>query len=306
MHSYQGLILDSHVHLFDPMRSQGVPWPPADAPIHCTTLASHLFAAAADQGIGWAIAVEASPWADDNRWLCEAVRAHPQMLGFVGNLPLGETGCAALLDEYLAEPLFLGTRYGNLWDRDLLQQLDNPRFIADLQRLAASARTLDSANPDCALIEALLVLTDRVPELALIINHLPSAEYAPAEAERFWRALGELAARPQVSMKLSAIAQPAAAGASFVIADYCERLDRLWQLFGGERMLFGSDWPNSVRLGTYPQVLGLARAYLADKPVAVQRQVLLSNALRIYPIAAERQPAPSLTGAPEWQPASFV
>lgn len=290
MHSYQGLVLDSHVHLFDPVRPQGVPWPPTDAPIHRTTLASHLFAAAADQGIGWAIAVEASPWADDNHWLCEAVRAHPQMLGFVGNLPLGETGCAALLDEYLAEPLFLGTRYGNLWERDLQQQLDNPRFIADLQRLAASGRTLDSANPDYALIEALLALTDRVPELALIIDHLPSAEYAPAEAERFWRALGELATRPQVSMKLSAIAQPSANGASFAIDDYRERLDRLWQLFGGERILFGSDWPNSVRLGSYPQILQLASDYLAQLPYAVQEQVLFGNALRIYPVAAERKP----------------
>jgi L-fuconolactonase len=48
------------------------------------------------------------------------------MVGSVGNLPLGEKGFAQDYLRLELEPLLLGTRYGDLWDRDLADALQKP------------------------------------------------------------------------------------------------------------------------------------------------------------------------------------
>src|ERR1035438_9510447 len=55
-------IIDAHIHLFDPMRPGGVPWPEkTDTALYKPTLPARYVAETADLGIVGAIAIEASP-----------------------------------------------------------------------------------------------------------------------------------------------------------------------------------------------------------------------------------------------------
>lgn len=170
--AYSGPIIDSHLHLFDPRRPEGIPWPEPGNRLYAAHLPADYWALAAPHNVVGAIAVEASPWRDDNRWLLDTLRSEPRMLGFVGNLDPLHADFANDLDALTNEPLFLGLRYGNLWDRDLLQDQARPGFIDGLRQLAASGRGLDSANPNPRLVKGLLQLSDRLPELRIIIDHL--------------------------------------------------------------------------------------------------------------------------------------
>ncbi|TWI56775.1 L-fuconolactonase [Pseudomonas duriflava] len=279
---YDGPIIDTHIHLFDPTRPESVPWPEKSDPIYRRVLPADYFAQPATSSIVGAIAVEASPWRQDNFWLLEAVRAHEGMVGFVGNIVPDETSFAGDLDLLSREPLFLGVRYGNLWGRDLAQDLNRSGFLAGLRLLAESNRVLDSANPDFTLIQALCHVGEKVPTLRVVVDHLPNAQVETFQHDVYWQALESLASHEQVYMKLSEIPQRYGAAVCFDVAYYQEHLDRLWQLFGEDRILFGSDWPNSELLGSFENTLSLTRAYLATKSLKAQAKVLHHTSQQAY------------------------
>lgn len=236
-----------------------------------------------------AIAVEASPWRDDNRWLLQALRGEPRMLGFVGNLDPLHADFAADLAAWADEPLFLGLRYGNLWDRDLLLDQTRPGFIDGLRQLAACGRGLDSANPNPRLIKGLLHLSDALPQLRIIVDHLPNAQVPAGEEAAYHADLLRLAERPNVFAKLAEIHQLGPQGLITDTAFYNDRLAVLWEAFGEDRCFFGSDWPNSDHLADFATSLGLVKRCLADKPEAVQAKFFRHNALRIYTSAKGAQ-----------------
>src|SRR5215470_9018768 len=65
-------IIDTHIHLFDPTRPQGVPWPPKDnAVLYLKALPDRYRKIAVPLGITGAIEVECSPWLEDNQWVLD-------------------------------------------------------------------------------------------------------------------------------------------------------------------------------------------------------------------------------------------
>jgi len=279
---YGGPIIDSHLHLFDSRRSQGIPWPESGSRLHAPHLPADYWTLAEPHNVVGAIAVEASPWREDNRWLLDTLRSEPRMLGFVGNLNPLDSTFAADLEALAHEPLFLGLRYGNLWDRDLLLDQTRPGFIEGLRQLAACGRSLDSANPNPRLIKALLKLSDALPHLRIIVDHLPNAQVPEAEEAAYHTDLLRLAERPNVFAKLAEIPQPGPQGLITDPAFYRDRLAVLWEAFGEDRCFFGSDWPNSDHQADFATTLGLVKTCVADKPAAVQAKFFEHNAMRIY------------------------
>ena len=75
-------------------------------------------------------------------------------------------------DRFHRNPLLLGIRHGNLWGRNLGAELSKEEFISGLKALAEAGLELDTANPNPALIAAVVRLTDQVPNLRVVMDHL--------------------------------------------------------------------------------------------------------------------------------------
>src|SRR5690348_612322 len=175
-------IIDTHIHLFDPRRPQGVPWPDKnDKVLYHPALPDRYRKIAAPLGIVGAIEVEASPWLEDNQWVLDVAAKDTIIVGTVGDLEPGKPEFRRQLERFHRNPLFLGIRYGNLWNRDLSAELSNPKFVEDLKALADAGLELDTANQNTALIAATVRLTDLVPSLRVVIDHLPQFD-PPSEA----------------------------------------------------------------------------------------------------------------------------
>ena len=277
-------ILDAHVHLFDPTRAGGVPWPEPGDLIDRPALPPRLRALASPLGVVGAIAVEASPLDSDNDWLLETVRRNSFMVGFIGDLIPGAPGFRARLDQLRKSPLFLGIRYGNLWHRDLSTDRTRPQFVDDLHELARAGLTFESANPDRALLSALVAVAQQVPDLRIVIDHLPHAEVPvePGAQRAFLSDLEELSRSRNVFIKLSEILAPHPAEVQTSSAPYRARLDRLWDLFGPDRALFGSDWPNSDHVATYPETLSVLRDYVERRTPSAAGEVFFTTSQRAY------------------------
>jgi predicted TIM-barrel fold metal-dependent hydrolase len=206
------------------------------------------------------------------------------MVGTVGNLEPGQPEFRKHLDRFHRNPLFLGIRYGNLWGRNLGAELSKPEFVSGLKALAEAGLALDTANPNPALISAVVRLTDLVPALRVVIDHLPQLEPpAQAAARAAYQAdLRELGQRPQVYVKVSEVLRRVNGQVPDELAFYRPRLDELWDVFGPDRLLYGSDWPNGDQWGPYPLVLKIVREYFNAKGPAVAEKYFWKNSLAAY------------------------
>ncbi|MDR3750547.1 MAG: amidohydrolase family protein [Terracidiphilus sp.] len=280
-----GPILDAHIHLFDPTRPGGVPWPPKDDSVLYQPSTPERYAAlTARFGVVGAIAIEASPLASDNDWLLHVAEKYPVIVGVIGDLVPTSPSYRQDLDRLHRNPLFLGFRYGNLWDRDLAVDLHKPGFIEGVKELAAAGLVFESANPDPRLIRAILDVAERVPGLTIVIDHLPHAPVPEEAAARdaYWANLRQLARSPRVFVKLSEI--PSVVNGALVTDPefYRGALDAIWNVFGEDHILFGSDWPNSDHVAPYAQTLALVRGYVARKSPEAREKYFWKNSIAAY------------------------
>jgi predicted TIM-barrel fold metal-dependent hydrolase len=278
-------VIDTHIHLFDPTRPGGVPWPEkSEQKLYRPALPSRYARLAEPHGILGAIAVECSPWLIDNFWLHDTVEANPIMLGFIGDLNPAATDFAATLDQLHRSPFFLGIRYGNLWNRNPFEAAHTPPFIEGLKLLAETGLTLDTANPNAGLLSAMLEISNRVPNLRIVIDHLPHAE-PPTDAKArtaYDGTLRELAQHPRIFIKGSEIVRQFDGKVSFDLSRYKDNLDRIWGLFGDGRILFGSDWPNSDTLADYDDTFSIAQRYITTRSRSSQESYFWKNSLAAY------------------------
>ena len=278
-------IIDTHIHLFDPNRPQGAPYSgPKTASPPIAAFPDRYRALAVPLGAVGAVKVEASPWVEDNLWVLEVAERDPIIVGVIGNLEPEKPEFAEYLDRYRKNRLFRGIRCGNLWGRDITAQVSQPAFIAGLKRLADADLVMDSANPRLSLLQAIVRATDQVPTLRVVLDHLPAlpAPETAADKAALDVALRELGARPQVYAKLSAIIHNVKGTVSTDLSSYRDWLDRLVEVFGEDRVIFGSDWPNSDGVAPVDKVFAIARDYFASKPRSVAEKYFWKNSIAAY------------------------
>jgi L-fuconolactonase len=268
--------IDTHIHLFDPGRPGGVPWPEkTDTALYKAALPERYARIARPFGVVGAIVIEASPLASDNDWVLRVAANHPILVGMVGDLVPGTATYQKDLERLHANPLFLGIRYGNLWGRDLALDAQKPEFLPGLKMLAEQGLVLDSANPDVNLIRAISGVADHIPELRIVIDHLPSAAVPaqPAAREEYWSLLRQLAKNKNVFVKLSEVALARSEQTAPVAPSFNQdRLEELWNVFGEDHVLYASDWPNSDHHATYEETFSIVRNYVTGKgPVAIEK-----------------------------------
>jgi predicted TIM-barrel fold metal-dependent hydrolase len=221
---------------------------------------------------------------EDNQWVLDIAAKDTIIVGTVGNLEPGGLDFRKHLERFHRNPLFCGIRYGNLWNGSLRAQLSRPDFISDLKALADAGLELDSANPDPALVEDLVRLGDRVPGLRVVIDHLPQLD-PPTEAparSAYESNLRELGKRPQVYVKVSEVLRRVGGRVPLDLNFYRPRLDELWEIFGQDRLIYGSDWPNSDHWGTYRQVLNVVREYFSSRGKVVAEKFFWKNSIAAY------------------------
>jgi predicted TIM-barrel fold metal-dependent hydrolase len=269
-------IIDAHIHLFD-------------------TLRPGYAALSTPFGVVGAIAIEASPLLSDNQWLLNVAADNPLIVGIIGDLVPGSATFQQDLDRLHGDQLFLGIRYGNLWNRDLSVDLEAPGFIEGLKALARAGLVFETANPDPRLIAAIVEVAERVPDLRIVIDHLP---HAPIPTEKdaqdeYWSNLRLLAQSPRVFVKLSEI--PVLANKKLVTDPrvYQASVDILWNMFGEDHVLFGSDWPNSDNVATYAQTFSIVRSYMARKTYGAREKYFWKNSLAAYRWTKRKTDQPS-------------
>lgn len=249
-------VVDTHTHFYDPSRPEGVPWPSkSETTLYRTVLPADFKKVAEPHGVKGTVVIEASAWVEDNQWVLDLAARDPFLLGVVGHLDAGKPEFARNLARFHRDPLFLGIRAGGA---AITEAWNGAAYVEDYRRLADAGLELDvlvaaASLPDVAR------LSDRVPNLRIVINHLPGATPPAASV------LKELAARSTIFVKVSAVLRRIDGRVVEDLDLYRDSLDALWGSFGEDRLIYGSDWPVSARFASYASVIGLVRRYFEGK-----------------------------------------
>jgi L-fuconolactonase len=217
----------------------------------------------------------------DNDWILELAARDPYIVGLVGHLKPSSAGFAADLERYARNRLFRGFRTGG-WNIPLTPE--NSAFLRDIRSLAARGLCLDVVGgPDqLPKVERLATL---VPDLKIVVNHCAGVRITGSAPDPAWVAdIQRVAAHPNVAMKVSGLAE--ATGKQFSAPRETEFyepvLDVLWNAFGEERLIFGSNWPVSERFTDYAGVLGIVQPYFRGRGATAEARYFSENARRIY------------------------
>lgn len=287
-------IIDTHIHLFDPRRPQGAPYTGPEGHSPQVALPDRYRALAAPLGIVGAIEVEASPWIEDNLWVLDVAQPATIMVGTIGNLRPEHPDFPEYLERFHKNPLFRGIRCGNLWGYDFVGQVANWRFIDGLKLLAQNGMVLDTANPRVDLLQAIVRVSDNVPDLRIVLDHLPALEPTPETRDAYDAVLAELHKRPNIFAKLSAVIHSVNGTIASTLHSHKARLDHLMEIFGEDRVLFGSDWPNSDGSARLDQVVSIVKEYFAPKTRLVAEKYFWRNSALVYKWVKRESDQPAL------------
>jgi L-fuconolactonase len=131
-------------------------------------------------------------------------------------------------------------------------------------------------------------LATRLPNLRIVVEHMGSSRFTEAGPEEAWRdAIATAARHPNVFLKVSALieSEAHAAGRPKARTDaafYGPWLECAWDAFGMKRLLFGSNWPVSARVGSYADVLGIVRPFFAAKGPEAERWFFADGSRAAY------------------------
>jgi L-fuconolactonase len=271
-------IIDTHTHFYDPTRPQGVPWPPKDDhTLYRPVLPEEFKRLIAPFGITGTIAVEASPLVEDNQWILDLAAKEPIIVGTVGHLEPGTPGFAKQLTRFHKNRRFRGIRIA-----DFGPHLSEAPYVECLKLLAQADLELDILGGSPILAQAVRI-SDLVPDLRIVIDHLPF-DPPPNTADRvvYKHALHELGRRPQVYIKVSNVLRRSGKVVPKYLNFYRPSLDQLWNIFGADRLVYGSNWPVSTEIASYADVFEVVHEYFAAKGRDAMDKFFWRNSKRAY------------------------
>ncbi len=282
-------VIDAHIHLFDGTRPLGAGYmgSPAYRSISKTSLPSMYRPQARPVGIIGAVVVESSFWIDDNLWYLEQCRTDPIMMGVSGTLDPGQSDFGRYVEHFHKDPMFRAIRSSRFYTADNGKVALKPEQVANLKLLAQADLALDTANPTMNLMQANVLLADAIPDLRIIMDHLPSFDPTSENQQAYEAVVKDMANHPNIFVKLTEVYHPRLSD-GVIVRDYeplRARLDYLFDAFGEDRVLFGTDYPNSYGVATIAEEVGVMKRFFSTKSRDVAEKYFSKNAMRIYKLS---------------------
>lgn len=273
-------IIDTHTHFFDPTRSEGVPWPPADNEIlYRPTYPKDFLEVSSPHGVTGTVVVEASVWLEDNQWILDLAESNPVIVGFVGNVELFADGFSDRIEGFSSNPIFRGIRLR----RDELRPEMRPKLIGALRELASRRLSIDLlAQPD--ELATVASIADAVPDLHIMLDHVAHVKIDGNKPDQRWiDGIIACGKRDGIYCKVSglveaSVTRPAPVDRSF----YRPTIDALVDSFGIDRLSYGSNWPVCRTAGDYSTVFAIPREYFLGLGETEADKVFRKNALDCY------------------------
>jgi L-fuconolactonase len=275
--------IDSHQHFwrFDPVRDAWIT--PEMAVLRRDYMPADLAPELAAQSIDATIAVQADQSENETQFLLDLAARHPFIAGVVGWVDLLSPELPRRLEHFSQFKKLCGFRHiAQSEPDDFLLRDDFQRGVARLADFGFTYDVLIYARQLPAAAE----FVRRFPHQPFVIDHIAKPDVRAREIDRWESHMRTIAAHPLTMCKLSGMITEADWRA-WTPETFRPYLDIVWDAFGPDRLMFGSDWPVCLLAGTYAQVKNLMEDFLRGRPAAQREAIFGANAARFYSLKTQ-------------------
>jgi L-fucono-1,5-lactonase len=230
-------------------------------------------------GVDGSIAVQAQHSLEETRWLLDLAEREPMILGVIGWVDLRSADVKLQLNQLAQSPKLLGIRHivqAEPDDHFLLQ----PEFLRGVSVLEEFGLSYD------ILIypRHLPIATEFVkhfPRQRFVLDHLAKPFIKKRQLQPWESDIRALAENSNVFCKLSGMVTESD-WRIWMPSDVFPYVDVMFDAFGPERLMIGSDWPVCTLAGSYAQVMNIVLNYLERFPDTIRDAVLGGNAEKFW------------------------
>ncbi|HET9821689.1 MAG TPA: amidohydrolase family protein [Burkholderiaceae bacterium] len=272
------MIVDAHFHAWRPARGDYGWLTPALVPLYRDVEVADWLHEAVPCGVAGGVLVQAAPTEAETAFLLGQAARQPAVLGVVGWVDLLADDAPARIARLAAVPKLKGLR-------PMLQDLDDPDWILQpriapaLAAMAAHGLVFDALVRPVHL-PRVRVLCARHPGLRVVIDHGAKPDIGAGQWEPWAGEMAALARETGATCKLSGLLTEAGPHPA---PDAATRWARhLLEVFGAQRLLWGSDWPVLELAATYRDWWAAVQGLLAACRDEDRAAVLGANARRVY------------------------
>ena len=261
--------IDSHQHfwIYDPNQ---YPWMTDElSSIRSNHLPEHLQVEFDRLGIDGSVAVQARQSLDESRWLLKLADESCLIKGVVGWVDLRSENVEDQLAEFAEHPKFVGVRHVVQDEPDENFML-LPEFIRGISKLKSYDLSYDILVFPKQL-PAAIKLVKQFPDQSFVLDHIAKPLIKDKEISTWDEHIRELAQFSNLTCKVSGMITEAN-WTAWKTSDFTPYLDVVFEAFGEDRLMYGSDWPVCKLAGSYRQVYDLTDNYLSQfSPLAKEK-----------------------------------
>lgn len=270
--------VDAHQHYWRPERG-GYPWmASAPACLQRSFLPRDLAGLLVEAKVDATILVQAAPRIDETDYLLGIADSTASVAGVIGWIDFEAGRGRSDLDRLARHPRLLGVRpmVQDSADDDWVLRADIDWAFAALQEHGLVFEALGYPRHARRFLRRI----ERHPDLRVVIDHGMKPEIASGAFEGWASDMRDLASQTHVFCKLSGLATEAGAQAS--VEDFRPYVEHLVEVFGAERLMWGSDWPVSTSAIDYAHWLRTCESLLAHLDEGARRRVFGESAAEFY------------------------
>jgi L-fuconolactonase len=250
--SYPYRRIDSHHHFWNPAAREYSWMPDALRKPYGPDDLRPLIEAA---GIDGTILVQTVSEVEETREFLQIAGSTDYIAGVVGWIDLTDQQTSYILQELKAGPngdYLVGIRH-QVHDENDPDWLLQPEVQVNLEAIAEQGLVYDLLVRTRELPSAITVARD-YPHLRFVVDHIAKPDIANGEIEEWASLMNEFAGLEHVACKLSGMVTEVNTE-SWSAADLEPYISTVYDIFGPDRLMFGSDWPVCTLVAGYQQVL---------------------------------------------------
>ena len=274
--------IDAHQHFWDISRFEYSWMPPEPSVLRQTFLPDRLERILTRNRFEGSVLVQANTILAETHWLLDMANANDFIRAVVGWVDLTDPLLGSVLDDLQKNPKFKGVRHP-VQDEPDDRWLMRADVLAGLGELARRGLPYDLLirPPHLPLVP---VIAERVPDLRMVIDHIANPPITAQMLEPWNRDMAVAARLPQVYCKLSGMITEADPN-SQMAEQLRPYVSHVMQVFGADRLMFGSDYPVCMLAGTWKEALAAFTQSIGAQPIEVREKLLGGTAQRFYGIA---------------------
>ena len=233
-------------------------------------------------GVDKTILVQVNSTLDNTLHFLDLARKNEWIAGVVGWVDLADPGVGDTLDS-IRTPKLVGIRHQ--WhDEPDPAWILQPSVLNGLKGVAARGLVYELLVKPREW-EYIPKVVDAVPELTYVIDHIGKPNIAERQMDDWVEAMKAAASFPKMYCKISGMITEAK-WHEWTLEDLRPYVEEVVEIFGVDRVMFGSDWPICLLSGTYEQWFGTLQAILKDLPEGDKEKIFGANARRVYGIGS--------------------